>query len=266
MDLAVFSRIAGIIFIPSDFFLLLLALGVVLQWTRWRRFGKGLVAGVTLGLLLVFVLPVDEWVGAPLENRFPRPPWPAHVDGAIVLGGGENPEIFRARGVPGFDPSAGRLVASAELARRYPHAKVIYSGGKAPLARQDVPEAAVARAIYRQMDVAPSRLILETRSRNTWENFVCSKEIARPKPGETWLVVTSAMHMPRAMGIAAKLHWHVLPWPSDYLTAGNPHGVNLNRTLAVRLGTIDSAVHEWAGLAVYWLMGRLGDPPARSVP
>ncbi|HEY5083860.1 MAG TPA: hypothetical protein VII48_05015, partial [Rhizomicrobium sp.] len=80
MDLAILSRIAGIIFTPSDFFLLLLILGVLLQGTRWRHLGKGLVIAVALSFLLVFVLPVDNWLATPLENRFHRPPWPAHVD------------------------------------------------------------------------------------------------------------------------------------------------------------------------------------------
>ena len=135
MDLAILSRIAGIIFTPSDFFLLLLILGALLQGTRWRGLGKGLVIAVTLSFLLVFFLPLDNWLATPLENRFHRPPWPAHVDGMIVLGGGENGAVLAARGVMG--PSAGesRLMAAAELARRYPHARLIFSGGMEPLAK-----------------------------------------------------------------------------------------------------------------------------------
>lgn len=266
MGTALLSRVAGIIFTPSNFLILLLVLGLVLQWTRYRRSGKGLVIAVTVLFLLIFFLPLDEWLGAPLENRFPRPPWPAHVDGIIVLGGGENPAVFAARGAPGFNPSEGRLVASAELARRYPNAKLIFSGGAAPLTLGQTSEAHVARVIYQQMGMPPSRLILERRSRNTWENFVYSKAIANPKPGETWLVVTSAMHMPRAMGIAARLHWRMLPWPSDYLTTGKEKGMDWNSSVAARLDTIEFAVHEWAGLAAYRLMGRLGDTSSRSAP
>jgi uncharacterized SAM-binding protein YcdF (DUF218 family) len=263
MDLALFSRIAGAIITPSNFFLLLLVLGVLLQATRWRRGGRRLIIGVIAALLLIFFLPIDNWLAAPLENRFPRPPWPAHVDGMVVLGGGENGPVFAARGVAGFSSATGRLVAAAELARRYPDAKLIFSGGMAPF-EKGMSEADVARAIFEQMGIPPSRLILEGRSRNTWENFVYSKKLARPQPGETWLVVTSATHMPRAMGIAAKLHWRVLPWPSDYSTTGKPVGIDWNSSLAARLGTIELAVHEWAGLAAYRLMGRLGDVEENS--
>ncbi len=266
MDPALLSRIAGIVFTPSDFLLLLLVLGVVLQWTRYRRTGKALVIAAVAVFLVIVAFPVDEWLGAPLEGRFPRPPWPAHVDGMIVLGGGENGAVFAARGVPGFTPGESRMVAAAELVRRYPEAKLVFSGGMAPLERGPMSEGKVAGVILQQMGVPPSRLILENRSRNTWENFIYTKAIARPQPGETWLVVTSAMHMPRAMGIAARLHWHVLPWPSDYLTTGKKEGMDWNSSLASRLATIEFAVHEWAGLTAYRLMGRLGDSSSQSVP
>lgn len=259
MDFALFTRLAAILFTPSDFLPLLLVLGVVLQWTRYRRWGNRLVIGAAVCLLLIFLLPIDDWLAAPLENRFPRPAWPAHVDGVVVLGGGEDGVIFAARGVPAPDLAEGRLVAAAELSRRYPDAKLIFSGGVAPLSPKALSEAFVARNILRQMGVPPSRVILENRARNTWENFVYSKDLAKPKPGETWLVVTSAIHMPRAMGIAARLHWHVLPWPADYFTTGKKDTKDWNASLASHLLELDGVMHEWAGLAAYWLMGRIGD-------
>lgn len=259
MDFALFTRIAAIIFTPSDFLLLLLVSGTVLRWTRYRRWGNRLAVGSTACLLLIFLLPVNDWLAAPLENRFPRPAWPAHVDGMIVLGGGEDGAIFAARGIPAPDLAEGRLVAAAELSRRYPDAKFIFSGGTAPLSASPISEARVARAMLQQMGVPPARVILENRARNTWENFVFSKELAKPKPGETWLVVTSAIHMPRAMGIAARLHWHVLPWPADYLTTGKKVTRDWNASLVNHLGGLDGAVHEWAGLAAYWLTGRIGN-------
>ena len=259
MDLAFVSRVLGIITTPSNFLVALLILGTVLLWARRRGLGKGLVLTVSIAFLLIYFLPVDDWVSAPLENRYSRPAAPARVDGAIILGGGESGAIFAARGVPGYSPAEGRLVSGAELARHYPNAKIVYSGGWAPFERGEMPEASVARAIFAEMDVPPSRLILENRSRNTWENFVYSKTLARPRPGETWLLVTSAAHMPRAMGIAAKLHWHVLPWPSDYRTTGKPGGTDWNSTIADRLDKIDMAAHEWIGLIAYRLMGRLAD-------
>jgi uncharacterized SAM-binding protein YcdF (DUF218 family) len=241
MDLASFSRLAAIIFTPSNFLPLLLVMGVVLQWTAWRRLGMRLVIAVAAAFLLVYFLPIDEWVRAPLEDQFTRPAWPAHVDGVIVLAGGQS-----------------RLVAGAELARRYPEARLIYSGGVAPFERPETAEARVAPAAFEQMGVERSRLIMETRSRNTWESFVYSKKLAQPQPDETWLVVTSAVHMPRAMGIAARLHWHVLPWPSGFVPV-KAKGMAWDSSIADRLVQIEGGAHEWAGLAAYRLMGRLGE-------
>jgi uncharacterized SAM-binding protein YcdF (DUF218 family) len=242
MDLAIFSRITGTVFTASNFLPLLLVMGVLLQWTAWRRLGRGLVIAVAASFLLIYFLPIDQWLRAPLEDRFSRPPWPAHVDGVIVLAGGQD-----------------RLMTGAEVARRYPHARLIYSGGVAPFEKPEMSEANVARAAFEQMGVAPSQLTLETRSRNTWESFVYSKELARPRPDETWLVVTAPIHMPRAMGVAARVHWHVLPWPSGYAIISKGEGVEWDSSIAERLVEIESGAHEWTGLAAYRLMGRIGE-------
>ena len=244
MDLANFSRLVGTIFTLSNFLPLLLVVGVVLQWTRWRRLGNRLAAVVAVSFLAIYFLPIDEWVRAPLEDRYHRPAWPQHVDGVLVLSGGQN-----------------RIVAGAELARRYPDAKVIYSGGVAPFERPENAEVRVAPAAFERLGVEPSRLTFETRSRNTWESLVYSQKLAKPQPGETWMIVTSGIHMPRAMGIAAKLHWHVLPWPSGFVPV-RAQGMAWDSSVAGRLVQIEGAIHEWAGLAAYRVMGRLGDTAA----
>ena len=260
MGFAHLTRLASILFTPSDFLLLLLILGVILQRTRLKRWGNGLVIAVAASLVSIMIFPVDRWLIEPLENRYSRGPWPAHVDGIVVLGGGEDAAVFAARGVQAPDPAEGRLIAGAELARRYPGAKLIFSGGTAAFARGRLAEADVARAIYAQMGLAPARVIPERHSRNTWENLRNSQKIANPKPGETWVLVTSALHMPRSLGIAAKLHWRMLPWPADYITTGRNEGESWNDSLSQRLGKIEAAVHEWLGLAVYRLSGRWTEP------
>ena len=267
MDFATFTRWLSVLFTPSDFLGLLLLLGVFLLPTRRRHLGYMLVAGVTVVLTAIFFFPFDRWLTEPLEDQFPRPSWPAHVDGIIVLSGGESGAIYEARGVQAPDPHEGRLVASAELARRYPQAKLIYSGGTAPLEKDKMAEADVARAIYVQMGLPPSRVIAERRSRNTWENLVYSKEIAKPKDGQTWMLVTSAKHMPRAMGVASKLDWKILPWPADYSTTGKPISADSwNSSLAERLWGIENILHEWGGLTVYRLTGRWSPPTDAQRP
>src|ERR1043166_8095893 len=122
-------------------------LGVVLLPTRRKRLGYMLVLAVAVVLTAIFFLPFGRWLTEPLENQFPRPPWPSRVDGIVVLGSGENGAVFAARGVEAPDPGEGRLVASFELARRYPQAKLVFSGGTASLEKSPLAEADVARAI-----------------------------------------------------------------------------------------------------------------------
>ncbi|HMH66173.1 MAG TPA: YdcF family protein, partial [Rhizomicrobium sp.] len=115
-------------------------------------------------------------------------------------------------------------------------------------------EAETARYIFAQMGLDPTRLILEPRSRNTYENILNTKALVKPKPGEVWLLATSAIHMPRALGVARKLNWPMLPWPTDYLTG--PHRASADFNIAGNLGAVDYAVHEWVGGLAYRLAGK----------
>ena len=115
-------------------------------------------------------------------------------------------------------------------------------------------EARTARAILTGLGLAPQRIVLEAASRNTWENFVFSRAIVKPKPGQSWVLVTSAFHMPRAMAIATKTGWPMLAWPSDYSTAADNHFEFIE--FPDNLKRFDLAVHENIGLLAYRLTGR----------
>ena len=106
----------------------------------------------------------------------------------------------------------------------------------------------------RGRNIDRSRIILENKSRNTAENAAFSKAIANPKPGERWVVITSAAHMPRAMGVFRAAGFDVEAYPVDWRTqrTGGPAIKWFVRGLA----DIDDAAHEYVGLLVYWLTGR----------
>jgi uncharacterized SAM-binding protein YcdF (DUF218 family) len=221
------------------------------------RLGRFLVACATAFLFIVLIAPIDEWLSRPLENRFPRPPWPAHIDGILVLGGGLHPQMLRLRGVPALERSEGRVVEGVVASRHYPDAKLVFSGGSGLLTSEGA-EADVAGAIFQGLGVDMHHVVLEKQSRDTWENFLDSRALVKPKPGEHWLLVTSALHMPRAMGVAARLGWPMIPWPAYYTTY--PHAQGLGFSWPVRFTTtarnLEEAVHEWAGLIAYRLAGR----------
>jgi uncharacterized SAM-binding protein YcdF (DUF218 family) len=199
-----------------------------------------------VALFVVFgILPTGTWLTLPLENRFTRPDWPAHVDGVLVLGGGTGTAIILSRGVPATKSSEPRLVAAYELARRYPNARVVFSGGSGSLAGGDL-DTVGAKYIFAQMGLDPRRLTLETRSRNTSENIALSQKLVKPKPGDVWVLATSAMHMPRAMRIAKRAHWKMIAWPTDYSTTRKGFGSFF--AVPGNLEATDNAMHEWIGL------------------
>ena len=119
---------------------------------------------------------------------------------------------------------------------------------------EGVDEAETARFVFNELGQDPGHRVLETRSRNTYENILFSKDLVKPKPGEVWLLATSAMHMPRAMAIARKLNWEMTPWPSDFATAPDSGSNFLD--LTANVGLLDYVVHEWIGLTVYRMTGK----------
>jgi uncharacterized SAM-binding protein YcdF (DUF218 family) len=234
----------------------------------------GLIAGMigrrrlaVIGSVLAFlILALSAWtsLGAmmltPLEERFPRPPLPQKVDGIIVLGGGFEGGINLVRGGYELSGSGDRMVETAILARRFPLAKVVVSGGNGSLFLDGEGDADTAPRLLVPLGVSADRLVLEDKSRNTYENAVFSRKLVEPKPGETWLLVTSAFHMPRSKALFDKAGFPTVPWPVDYHTSGE-EGVGLFRDNAadsVQNTTI--AVREWIGLFAYWLSGRIDQP------
>ncbi|RUT91812.1 YdcF family protein, partial [Mesorhizobium sp. M7A.T.Ca.US.000.02.2.1] len=194
------------------------------------------------------------------KGRCARPPLPAKVDGIVVLGGGFEGAINLARGGYELNSSGDRMVETAVLARRFPTAKVVVSGGTGALFLDGEGDAATAPRLLTALGVAADRLILENKSRNTYENAVFTKELVTPKPGETWLLVTSAFHMPRAKALFDKAGFATVPWPVDYRTSGK-EGIGLFRdNPADSLQATTMAIREWIGLFAYWLSGRINQP------
>jgi len=225
-------------------------------------------------VLLVFgivasVLPFGQWLILPLENRFPQPkPLPKRVDGIVVLGGAVNQFISRARGQPAVGGSVERLVAFAELSRKFPEAVLVYSGGSGNLFRQDIKEAEAAAVFFKQLGLDIARVRFEDRARNTAESAVNAYALAQPKPGAVWLLITSARHMPRAYGLYRAAGWRVLPYPVDYGTDGR-FRLSLRFNFAGGLGGLGGGLKEWIGLTYSYVTGRTErwlPGPERSLP
>ena len=106
------------------------------------------------------------------------------------------------------------------------------------------------------MFLARSRIVAESKSRNTVENAVFSKLLAMPQPNERWLLVTSAYHMPRAIGAFRHVGFAVEAYPVDWRTRGWRDAAMPFDRLSAGLDRTDVAIHEWIGLIAYRLSGR----------
>lgn len=223
-----------------------------------RRRRLALAAGVPTLLFVVVlgIVPLGEILARPLESRYPPAPPLANVTGIVVLGGAEWPAYMRP-GLPQVNAAGERLIETATLARAFPDARVVYTGGTGALGGGGRPgsHAAMARALLVGLGVAADRIELEDQSRNTTENAAYSHALVDPQPGETWVLVTSAQHMPRAMMSFARAGWgDITPWPTDYrsMRAGWAPVWDLPQNLFQFTQTLK----EYVGLAVYALTGR----------
>lgn len=214
-----------------------------------RRFGAARAVGVATAVtfLLIGVLPTSSGFVRSLEGRYPRPALPPHIDGVITLGGGLGAKILESRDALSATNSESRVIETFALARRYPDARIVFSGGWGRYA-----DAVAAREIFHMMGLDLRRLTLESQSHNTFENLLYSQRLVRPQPGETWVLATSAFQMPRAMAVAKQLGWRLIPWPTDYLTTAKPDlsdSFDIGRNLMLT----DLGVKEWLGLLAYHL-------------
>lgn len=251
------SKIFGFFAIPSNLLILVGLVGALLLRTRFARTGWRLAIASLALLAVVGLSPVGNALIVPLEQRFP--PWePASgaPDGIVVLGGAITPEVSRVRNDVALNEAAERITVVVDLARRYPDARIIFSGGTPTLVFDEVPESQFALRLFESLGLPKGRVIAEDKSRNTIENALFSKAIAQPKAGERWLLVTSAYHMPRAVGAFRKAGFAVEPHPVDWRTGGTVDALKPFATLGDGLRRTDTAVREWLGLFAYWLTGR----------
>jgi len=249
----VLSKILWGLATPGSVLFLLLC-GALLWHRRRPALSRGLLGLVLLIFAAVALLPVARWLAAPLEQRFPLPGPLAKVDGIIVLGGAIDQDETGNPDQPALNDAAERVTSFAALARHYPDARLIYTGGSGAVRNQQVREADLAKPLLQSLGVDSTRTIYERDSRTTWENAVYSRKLADPKPGETWLLVTSAWHMPRAVGCFRKVGWNVVPYPVNYLGKHRPDWVSLD--VIAQLHFIGLVEKEWIGLVAYRLMGR----------
>jgi uncharacterized SAM-binding protein YcdF (DUF218 family) len=247
--------------LPVNFLVELGILSVLLMATRrFAVLGRRLAVITLVVLALAAFSPLGYLLLYPLEARFP--PWDASrgaPDGIIVLGGSVDPEVSQARHMPVVRNAADRMIAPAELARRYPNARVVFTGGSASLVSDEAREADASAAILEGLGIPRERLIVERNSRNTYENALFTKQLVNPKPGERWLLITSAYHMPRSIGLFRSVGFDVEAYPVDWRMGGREDLFTFTNLAADGLSRTEVATREWIGLVAYRLIGKTGE-------
>ncbi|WP_245003432.1 MULTISPECIES: YdcF family protein [Bradyrhizobium] len=255
----VLSKTLGTALLPINLLVELGILSLVLMLTRFAALGRKLAVTTLILLALAAFSPLGNLLLYPLESRFPKwDPSRGAPDGIIVLGGSVDTDLSAAHRTPVVSAAADRMLAPAELARRYPNARIVFTGGSANLVSTDAREADYSAPILENLGIPKERLIVERDSRNTWENAVFTRQLVAPKPGERWLLVTSAFHMPRAMGIFRKAGFDVEAYPVDWRMGGRDDLFAFTHLGKEGLGRTDVAMREWIGLLAYRVMGRTG--------
>jgi len=242
---------------PSQLLLMMPVLGALLLLLGRVRAGRVLCVSGGVAILLLGFLPLSHYLVHLLEARFPQPVLPPRITGIVLLSGAERPAASLVYQEPQLNLAAARYTATLRLAAQHPEARVVFSGG--PLDDVDLGhlggQTAVAKEILLNVGLDPARLTFEEMSRDTCDNATNTRALVRPQPGETWVVVTSAMHVPRAIACFRAVGWNVVPKPADYHVV-----LGLWRTgsfeAADNLALMDSALHEWIGLVYYRLSGR----------
>ncbi|HJO10837.1 MAG: hypothetical protein CMQ17_13495 [Gammaproteobacteria bacterium] len=207
-------------------------------------------------LMVIGFLPLGDWLISPLESRFTHnPALPEQVDGIIVLGGALAPKLSATWDQPELGGGADRLTTFLALARQYPQAELVFTGGSGSLTDQEFKEAVAVEGLFNQLGLKDRGVIYESESRNTFENAVYTKELMQPGDGENWVLITSAFHMPRSIGIFCGLDWPVFPYPVDH-QADKDDLWRVELGFGGHLGMLDLSIKEWVGLFAYRITGR----------
>lgn len=250
------SKTLGVLLVPSNLLPIVVICGLLLWRSRYAWIGRRITATGIILLLIAGAMPLGSALLVPLENRFPQwDPARGAPDGIIVLGGIINEYISWRRHDISLDQSAERLTAAINLSRRYPAARILFCGGNASLFG-GMPESTLAVRFLEQFGVPDDRILVDDTSRNTMENALNAKKIVAAKPGERWLLVTSAFHMPRAIGLFRQAGFPVEAYPVDWKTGGWRDLRGVPSSLLYGYSRLDLATHEWEGLFVDWISGR----------
>lgn len=250
------SKLIWLLVSPDSLLLILIITTLILLYIGKQQLAKILLTFTSSLLLLIAFIPIGEWLLYPLESRFQtNPTLPKNIEGIIVLSGAEDTVRSSLWNQVELGGAAERDLMFISLARQYPKAKLIFTGGTGSLTQQKYKAADVAKILFQQQGLDVNKIIFERESRNTYENVIFSKKIIKPMQNKNWILITTSWHMPRSVGIFCKAEWPVIPYPVDHSTKkGNLLRIDFN--VLGNLNSLKIAIKEWLGLFAYYLSGK----------
>ena len=250
------SKIFWTLVQPLNALCLLAVLGLLVHFVRPRA-GQVMMNAALLLILFFGIIPVGPLALVWLERHYPTPAFlPEKVDGVIVLGGGFDSYLTQKTGHIVANDNVDRFFCFAELAKKNPGAKLVFSGGQGDILNPDAMESHDARLFFKMVGLNESAILYETQSRNTYENGIYTKEMVKPQAGENWVLVTSAFHMPRSVGVFEQLGWKVIPYACDPKTDGTYDMARRLPSISGNFGALTLVTKEIIGLIVYKLTGK----------
>lgn len=236
---------------------LLIGFGTLFIRMKWSPLLGRTMIGLAISAFLVGGLTnVGALMMAPLEARFERVAADTKISGIIMLGGGGSGGVSQARGTIEFNASAERYVEIFALVDLYPNVPILVTGGNGSLIQKGEGDGALAKRFVARYDLPQERFLFETESRNTYQNAILSMPVAKPSSDDTWLLVTSAFHIPRSVGVFHKQGWQVAPWPVDFKTRPDEKLALRPSNVAHNFQLLETAIHEWLGLVFYYWSGK----------
>lgn len=252
------SKFLNLLAQPLNGVVLLLALSLLPRRLRPRG-GRQLTAAALLLLALTGLKTLPDALLRPLESQYAEIPPDADLSayaGVIVLGGALEPgRLSQFHSQPLLNSSAERMTAAVSLWQHHPNLRLVFTGGEGELFGSGPSEAERALQFFLSMGVPRTALMLETRSQNTYENALFTRQLPGLDATQPWLLLTSAWHMPRSLATFQKAGWNVTPYPVDFRTGGITPLTSYN--LGEGAERWELLLHELLGLLSYRLSGRL---------
>ena len=249
------SKLLWFIINPFNVLIIIIIIGYLSNIFNLKCLSKSFYIFALFIFCISAVVPTGSYLYYLLEkNYYSQNYLPETIDGILILSGASNPYLTKEHNQINLNGSVERLTESVSLIKKYPTAKIIFSGGTGSLKYIDLDHASVAKNFFSNMGIDSNKIYYERKSRNTYENILFSKKIANPKKNEKWLLVTSAYHLNRSLGVSEKLEWIFIPYAVDF-EKSKKFSWDFPYNFLRNISEFNQATHEWIGLFAYYLLG-----------